>query len=288
MGSNGSFLLARIPYSTSSWNLSEQFAPPGRHVVALCRRKEGGDRHPVQGEGAGLVHAEHGGRAQGLDRRHAPGQNLVLRDAPRAEREEDGQHHRELLRQDGHGEGDPRQEALEPVAAGQAVDDHDDRAQGRGRRWRRSGRCPVSLCSRVLRASRSAGPRRSSPSRYAAPSTGPRRSPVPGRPACRRRRTAGRRRRARSACTPPGPGIFPDRDRLSGQERLVDGDAGGGEEDTVGRHAVALGEDDDVAAHHLAPRDAPLLPVADHKRSRAGEVSQRLQRPFGLALLVDA
>ena len=51
--------------------------------------------------------------------------------------------------------------------------------------------------------------------------------------------------------------------------------------------AVALGEDDEVAAHDLAAGDAPLHAVADDERPWAREVSQRFQRSLGAPLLDD-
>ena len=46
-------------------------------------------------------------------------------------------------------------------------------------------------------------------------------------------------------------------------------------------------EDDEVAAHHLAPGDAPMHAVADDERARARQVAQRLERSLGAPLLDD-
>ncbi len=40
-----------------------------------------------------------------------------------------------------------------------------------------------------------------------------------------------------------------------------------------------------VATHHVASRNALLLPVADDQRTRCGKVAQRFERALGLALL---
>ena len=50
-------------------------------------------------------------------------------EAPGTEREKDRQHHRELLGQEGDGERDAGQRALDPVAAQQAVSDHHEGAE---------------------------------------------------------------------------------------------------------------------------------------------------------------
>ena len=99
-------------------------APPAwraaRSVIWFC------------GERAGLVDAQDGGRAQRLDRRHAAREHVAARDPPRAQREEDGEHDRELLGQDGHRHRDAGEEALlpdlGPAAAREREGHHHDRA----------------------------------------------------------------------------------------------------------------------------------------------------------------
>ena len=56
-----------------------------------------GDRHPVLGQRAGLVRAQHRRRAERLDGRSASGQHPRPRDAPGAHRHEHGEHDRETL-----------------------------------------------------------------------------------------------------------------------------------------------------------------------------------------------
>ena len=55
----------------------------------------------------------------------------------------------------------------------------------------------------------------------------------------------------------------------------------------VGRDAVALGEDDEVAADHLAAGDAPLPPSRIDQGPGAGQVAQGVEGPLGPALLDD-
>ena len=102
-----------------------------RPAHGRCRRSRSTSRpqaHAVLGERAGLVDAQHGGRAKGLDDSRAPRQHLDARETPRAEREEHGQRHREFLRQHRHAERDRRQHALHPVAALQSIPDHEHAA----------------------------------------------------------------------------------------------------------------------------------------------------------------
>ena len=75
-----------------------------------------------------------------------------LRDAPGAEREEDGQDDRELLGQHRHGERDAREEALEPVAPRRAVEPPPRRAEQEPRAARSSTMRAISSCRGVLPA----------------------------------------------------------------------------------------------------------------------------------------
>ncbi len=90
--------------------------------------EEPGDRHPVQRQGAGLVDAENGGRAERLHGRDPAGEDVLLADAPRAQSQKDGEHHRDLFRQRGHGQGHAGQKPLDPLIAGQTVDEHHEDA----------------------------------------------------------------------------------------------------------------------------------------------------------------
>lgn len=53
----------------------------------------------------------------------------------------------------------------------------------------------------------------------------------------------------------------------------------------IGGHAVALGQNDHVAPHHVTPGDALAQAVADHQRPRAGQVAQRLEHALGPGFL---
>ncbi len=102
-------------------------------VNILAAGRQFADGHLVHREGTSLVDAQDGRRPQGLDGRHAAGQDLVLRHAPGAHGHEDGQDHGELLGQDAHGHGQTGQEASLPgdeiVAASETEHDRDDDAE---------------------------------------------------------------------------------------------------------------------------------------------------------------
>jgi hypothetical protein len=83
----------------------------------------------VARQGAGLVDAEHGSGTQGLDGSDLSRQYIDLRQTPGAEREEYGQHDRELFGEHRHCHGDPSKTAFFPrigcTAPGQGVNDGD-------------------------------------------------------------------------------------------------------------------------------------------------------------------
>jgi hypothetical protein len=59
----------------------------------------------------------------------------------------------------------------------------------------------------------------------------------------------------------------------------------GSENGRIGRHAVTLGEDDEVAAHYLGAGNAFLGAVPDGERTRTGQITQAFEQPLGAALL---
>lgn len=76
-----------------------------------------------------------------------------------------------------------------------------------------------------------------------------------------------------------------DRHRLAREKRFVETEALGFDDPAIGGDAVALGEDDQVAANHLASRNSPAYPVAHDDGARAGQIAQRFERPFASRLL---
>ena len=75
------------------------------------------------------------------------------------------------------------------------------------------------------------------------------------------------------------------RDRLATEHGFVTGQLMGLQQQAIGRHAIALGQQQDIAAHHLRRRDTLRLAISDHQRTRAGQIAQRLQHTLGAALL---
>ena len=71
---------------------------------------------------------------------------------------------------------------------------------------------------------------------------------------------------------------------LTGEQRLVHLQLAV-EQHCVSSDAVALVQYEQVLAHHLAPGDTLLYPVADDQGTRCGQIAQRLQRALGAALL---
>jgi hypothetical protein len=63
------------------------------------------------------------------------------------------------------------------------------------------------------------------------------------------------------------PWNFPDRDRFSGQERFIDGNVVGGEEDPVRRDPVTFNENEHIAGYHFAASNPFLFTVTDHQRT---------------------
>ena len=87
--------------------------------------REFANGHTVHREGAGLVHADHRRRPEGLDHGRPTREHVPLGHPPGAEGEEHRQYDGELLRQHRHGDGGARERAFEPVASCQPVDqDH--------------------------------------------------------------------------------------------------------------------------------------------------------------------
>ncbi len=103
-----------------------------RNLVEAGSRRELAHRHAVLGERARLVDTEHGRRAQAFDRGEATGQDVLARDPPGAERQEDGQDDGKFFGQDRHGQRETCQKTVEPVPPHQPV--HNDQGQAEGNR----------------------------------------------------------------------------------------------------------------------------------------------------------
>ena len=81
--------------------------------------------HAVGREGTGFVHGEHRGTAQALHRRGPAGQHPKPRQPQRSQRQEEGQHHRNLIGQNRQGQSQARQQSAGPVTADDPLQHHE-------------------------------------------------------------------------------------------------------------------------------------------------------------------
>jgi len=75
--------------------------------------------------------------------------------------------------------------------------------------------------------------------------------------------------------------------RLAGQQRFVDAQAGRFGEHHVGGHALAFGDQHQVAGHQIERGDSLHPAVADDARLGRGQIAQGIERPLASAFLVD-
>ena len=79
-----------------------------------------------------------------------------------------------------------------------------------------------------------------------------------------------------------------NRHGLAGKKQFVDQQILAFEERRIRRNAIAFGKNDNVAARHFPSRYSLTLAIADDERTRARQISKRLQDPFGARLLNDS
>ena len=77
--------------------------------------------HAVFRECAGLIDRQHRGATQAFHRRRPAGQHANSRQPQGPQGQEQGQHHRDFVGQQGQGQGQGRQQRLGPVAADAAL-----------------------------------------------------------------------------------------------------------------------------------------------------------------------
>ena len=251
----------------------------GQVAGAFVAERSVGDRqfvdlHAIARQRAGLVDRQQRDRTQRLDRRHAPRQYLALRDAPRAKGEKHGQDHRNFFRQDRHRQGDAGEQAFEQrVSVPQPVEQAIDARQCQA--------ADAQVADQATRGSLQAGcrfaGRRERLADAADRGVGADRVDLRDADALGhdRARAQPRRRRARQPR---------NRDRLAGQQRLVDVQVAILEL-RIGGDAIALVQHEQVADHDLAPGNAQFAAIADHQRARRGQVAQRFERALGAAFL---
>ena len=245
------------------------------------------DRHPVFGEGAGLVGAQHGGRAQRLDRRRAPRQHARQRNSPRAHRHEDGQDDRKLFRQHRHAQRNSGQHRVQPSAAHDAVEQHREHADPAAENGKQPDDAPC-LHLQARRFGFEGGQRLADLADLALRTDG---GYFRQSRAAHHQRTGEDLRQvvaSRTLRSRPGaivPGDLAHRHGFAGQGRFVGLQILATQKNGIGRHPVAFGKNDEVAPHDVAAGDPPALAVANDERAGAREVAQRFQHALGPRLL---
>ncbi len=245
-------------------------------------------RHPVHGEGAGFVDAEHRGGPDRFNGADPPRENPVPGNPPGPQRQKDGHHHREFFRKHRHGQGETGQKSVQPVASRHPIGDHDHRAQQKPER----GDTPHQAAGLPLQG-RILGHERLQRPADVADLGGDARRHHPGDAAPHDHQGTGED--ARLIVSPRRPHfghpvrgrLFADRHRFAGQEGLVDRQVERLDHQGVGGHAVALLQKEKIAPHHLPPGNADFFTAPDHERAGARQVPERFQGPFGLPLLVE-
>ena len=246
-----------------------------------------GDLHPVLGQRAGLVGAEHGGRTQRLDRAGAAGQHPLARHPHCPHGHEHGQHHRELLGQHRHAQRDPGQRRFQPVTPQQAIKQRREQAGGSTQ-----GGEPQHQPPGLLAQARCFGFERGeclADSADLARAAGGHDQAEPG-PA-HHQRSGIDEGQVIAAGAGHGGGLagparcLAHRHGFTREQRFIEMQPIVLRNPGIGGNPVSFAQHDEVTHHHLAPGNAQALAIADYQRARAGEVAQRLQRALGPAFL---
>ena len=82
--------------------------------------------------------------------------------------------------------------------------------------------------------------------------------------------------------------LLRDRQRLSRQRRLIDGEIFAVDQEQIGRHDLPGGDIDDVARHEIGRVDRGPFAVAQHPRLRRQPLLQGVERVGGLVVLPEA
>ncbi|OIQ77389.1 hypothetical protein GALL_409160 [mine drainage metagenome] len=111
-GTQGGIVLRRDLTRRSSQHPLRRVARAADRERTPIRQPHVSDRHFITGKRAGLVGTDDIGRAQGLHRRKLPHDGTACRHALHADRQRDGERHRQPLRYDGHHLADRHHENL--------------------------------------------------------------------------------------------------------------------------------------------------------------------------------
>ncbi|MNS39976.1 hypothetical protein D3C72_722770 [compost metagenome] len=266
---------------------SRGISPPGADRPAAPLRPHSRQPHAVFRQGARLVDAQKRRASEGLHHGRSAHEDVLLRQAPRAQGHEDGQHHGEFLGDQGDRQSEARQGAAQPVLARRRVDDghhsaeydrqepgHADQTPRRLLQGRR--RLPFLAQRLADAAHRRAGSRLhhlGDPVARHDQGSGEQPRPAVASIGARGRRAGGRRAAARR------------RDRLPGQQGFVHGHDQGRQEFQVRRNPFALPHQDDVPRNEVTGREALFPALAKHAGGRFRHGAQRLERPFAARFL---
>ena len=255
--------LQQDPLGRSAWRGAGLFATSG----------EQRDLHPVFGERARLVRAQHGDGAHRFDRRWPSHQCCVSRHAPSAQCQEHGHDDRELLGNGCDRQRQAREQRLEPVTAQRPVQcDHDDAGEQGKRNEQQYDLANLSLHRCGFGAN--AGQRGPDASHF--------------RAGCR-----GDDLRLRVAAYGEAAGMHQCTDRTCDGCRLPREQGGihvqvdRFEHPGIGDQPVALREVQQVAHHDLLRVDHHRNAVAHDACPRTAHRAQRLEGAFGFAFLMD-
>ena len=238
--------------------------------------------HLVEGQGSGLVHAQHGRRPEAFDGGHAPGEDSATAgDAPGAEGHEHGEDDGEFFGQDCHRQGDPSEQSLlpdgGPAAPGEGIGDHHHGAGAQPHNSQDPNQPPSLLLeARGFRLHLLQGLAdlaelclRASPDDVHHPLTGGHQ---------------GSREQGWQVIPPGdveglglGRGHLANGDRLPREQGFVHGQIDAGPENGIGRNAIPFRHDHDISGNHVPASDSLLFATPDHQGPGAGKIPQSFQ-----------
>ncbi len=245
------------------------------------------DRHPVLGEGAGLVGADDGHRAQGLHRGQAADQGGPGQHALRPEGQGDGDHGRQAFGDDGHRHRDRGQQQVAYVVAppqAQREDEGGDHQAGQGQVLAHPVEAALQRSGALSRLLEQAGDL----AQFGAHAGGHHEGGAAalGHDGAHEGEVAAipqRQARHVEGLRLLGYGL-----RLAGEGGLLDAEAGRLGQADVGGHQVPGLQQDHVAGHQVAGGDVPGQPGAHHGDLGDGQALQGGDGLLGLVLLEGA
>ena len=262
---------------------------PGVVAVAAHRQGRGAAAQflhhlAVEGEGAGLVGADHRHRAQGLHRRQAADQGGALHHPLGADRQGHGDHRRQALRHDRHRHRQAHLQQIEQALAQQPAEGHHHGHQGEGGAHQHVGQAIEPLLQRGGFPSRRVDHlgdlaqfglhARGGDHRLAA--TAHHLGALEQAVQTLQHRGGGFQHQG---------GLLGHRLRFSGEGRLPQAQLGHLQQAGIGGHPIARLHPDQVAGHQLLARQPLPDAVTAHGHQGLGHVAQGLQCLLGPAFL---